>query len=140
MKGLKTRCHNNLAYIIQVWFYEEATAKPAVCLEGISRGFLSHAKYDHLIAAIPSYSGVGANQVNQLWVQRFQKVTIFRPCDLNPPLYKWAAIWNTLTGTLLLSTMENHPKILKYNDKSLLYGNQLTPKRYAWTHVGFCKS
>lgn len=82
------RCHNNQAYIIQVWFYEEATAKTAVCLEGIGRGFLSHVKYDHLIAATPSYSGVRANQVNQLWVQRFQKLTIFRLCDLNPSLYK----------------------------------------------------
>lgn len=31
-------------------------------------------------------------------------------------------------------------KILKYNDQSLLYGNQLTHKWYAQTHVYFCKS
>lgn len=37
------KCHNNQAYIIQVWFYIEATAKPAVCLEGMSRDFLSDA-------------------------------------------------------------------------------------------------
>lgn len=71
------KCHNNRAYIIQVWSYEGATSKPAVCLEGTGRDFFSQVKYDQLIAAIPSYSGVGANQVKQLWVHRFQKVTIF---------------------------------------------------------------
>lgn len=133
------RCHNNGAYIIQVWFYEEATAKPAVCLEGMGREFLSHVKYDPLIASILSYSHVGANQVNQLWVHRLQKFTIFQLCDSNPALCTWAAIWNVLAGTLLHSTIENHLKMLKCNDKSLLYGNQLTHKRYCINSHAFVR-
>lgn len=40
------------------------TARLDICLEGIGRDFLFDVKYDHLIAAISSYSVVGANQMN----------------------------------------------------------------------------
>lgn len=48
------------------------------------RDFLSNVKYDHLIAAIPSYSCVRAKQVNQLWAQRFHNFSAlsFKPMAL----------------------------------------------------------
>lgn len=48
----------------RIWPYEQATARRGICLEGIGRDFLFDVKHDQLIAAIPSYSVVGANQMN----------------------------------------------------------------------------
>lgn len=126
------RWHNNQAYMIRIWSYDCKTRY----LFGRNRqGLFVWCKIWPLncsnLFILSCWSKPNESRYTNFWVERFQKDTIFQLCDLNPSLCKWANLWKMLTGILLHSRMENHLKILKYNDQSFLHGNQLTHKLYA---------